>query len=54
MNNFVKSNPADDFLARLRVLITSPEGSTTVYKDIHKVDRARSGNNEPRSGTIPL
>jgi len=31
MNNFVKSNPAEDLCARERVLITSPEGSTTVY-----------------------
>lgn len=31
MNNLVVSNPALDFRARWRVLITSPEGSTTVY-----------------------
>lgn len=31
INNLVVSNPAEDLRARLRVLITSPEGSTTVY-----------------------
>jgi hypothetical protein len=31
MNNFVVSNPAEDFRDLLRVLITSPDGSTTVY-----------------------
>ena len=30
MNNFVTSKPAEDFLARCRVLMTSPEGRTTV------------------------
>ena len=30
MNSFVVSKPADDLRARLRVLMTSPEGSTTV------------------------
>lgn len=30
MNNFVVSKPTADFLARLRVLITLPFGSTTV------------------------
>jgi hypothetical protein len=33
MNNLVVSNPAEDFLALLRVFITSPEGRTTVYAD---------------------
>jgi hypothetical protein len=32
MNNFVKSNPAEDLCARERVLITSPEGRTTVCR----------------------
>lgn len=32
MKSFVVSNPADDFRARRRVLMTSPDGSTTVYK----------------------
>jgi hypothetical protein len=31
MNSFVTSKPAEDFRARWRVLMTSPEGSTTVY-----------------------
>ncbi len=31
MNNFVVSNPAEDFLDRLLVFMTSPEGNTTVY-----------------------
>jgi hypothetical protein len=30
MNNFVVSKPVADFLALLRVLITFPEGRTTV------------------------
>jgi hypothetical protein len=30
MKSFVTSNPAEDFLARLRVLMTSPLGRTTV------------------------
>ena len=33
INNFVVSNPADDFLARRRVLMTCPEGRTTVYDE---------------------
>lgn len=32
MNSFVVSNPADDFLALLRVFMTSPLGRTTVYE----------------------
>lgn len=31
INNLVVSNPAADFLARLRVLITLPLGRTTVW-----------------------
>ena len=30
IKSFVVSKPADDFRARLRVLMTLPEGSTTV------------------------
>ena len=30
MNSLVRSNPADDLRERLLVLMTSPEGSTTV------------------------
>jgi len=30
VNNFVVSQPADDFRDRRRVLITSPDGRTTV------------------------
>lgn len=33
MNNFVVSKPAEDLRARWRVLMTSPEGRTTVYID---------------------
>ena len=32
MNNFVVSNPADDLRERRRVLITSPDGRTTVCR----------------------
>ena len=32
MNSLVRSNPADDLRARRRVLITSPDGRTTVYE----------------------
>ena len=32
MNSFVVSNPADDLRDRRRVLITSPDGSTTVCR----------------------
>jgi len=38
MNNFVVSNPAADFRARWRVLMTSPEGRTTVYGDTQSTD----------------
>jgi hypothetical protein len=38
MNNFVVSNPAADFRARWRVLMTSPEGRTTVYGDIQSTN----------------
>ena len=31
MNSFVVSNPADDLRERRLVLMTSPDGSTTVY-----------------------
>lgn len=32
MNSLVRSKPAEDFLDRCRVLMTSPEGRTTVYE----------------------
>lgn len=38
MNNFVVSNPAADFRARWRVLMTSPEGRTTVYRDTQSIN----------------
>ena len=34
MKSFVVSNPAEDFFDLRRVLITSPEGKTTVYNGV--------------------
>lgn len=34
MKSFVVSNPAEDLRARLRVLMTSPDGRTTVCKNV--------------------
>lgn len=34
MKSFVVSKPVADFLALLRVLMTSPDGSTTVYSAV--------------------
>jgi hypothetical protein len=48
MNNFVVSNPAEVFLDLLRVLITSPFGKTTVFKEPREV----SGTREGRKGDI--
>jgi hypothetical protein len=43
MKSLVVSNPADDFLALLRVLITCPSGRTTVFS-VHRHQCSNSGN----------
>jgi hypothetical protein len=53
-NNFVVSNPADDLRARRRVLITSPDGRTTVCRKFSVRTAHRQYRGSPRSGTIRL
>jgi hypothetical protein len=54
INSFVVSKPAEDLRERRRVLMTSPEGRTTVYTNGFNIKFTISHGYSQRSETIRL